>query len=294
MYFCMQTSFAFAYTITQQAQTVIMSPTFFILLCVFLQKCLSDCIKTYLLVPDSLYHITKYASRGKRVIGGKSFLFLEWRNVCFICGLLILKITLKTVFGKTVAHALIFKRCDFSIKWRWKMKCGGGCILPHDADQYFIWRKQLRQTVRHGQGIMAATGQYQVSHQCSSLQDPISVKHGLSGLTRHFCYGCRSDLWVVGSARTALCECRICVLEIRQIDINVALKQPQCLNGFISAGVPDNGDMQPMFDVIQDTENLRYKHGCCHQLQIMYARICQTQKNIPKRVVVHLRPCGIT
>ena len=201
MYFCMQTSFAFAYTITQQAQTVMMSPTFFIQLCVFfLQKSLSHCIKIYLFDPVSLYHITKYASRGKRVIGGKSFLFLEWRNVCFICGLLILKITLKTVFGKTVAHALIFKRCDFSIKWRWKMKCGGGCILPHDADQYFIWRKQLRQTVRHGQGIVAATGQYQVSHQCSSLQDPISVKHGLSGLTRHFCYGCRSYFRVVGSS----------------------------------------------------------------------------------------------
>ena len=38
MYFCMQTSFAFAYTITQQVQTVMMSPTFFIQLCVFLQK----------------------------------------------------------------------------------------------------------------------------------------------------------------------------------------------------------------------------------------------------------------
>lgn len=35
MYFCMQTSFAFAYTITQQVQTVMMSPTFFIQLCFF-------------------------------------------------------------------------------------------------------------------------------------------------------------------------------------------------------------------------------------------------------------------
>lgn len=119
MYFCMQTSFVFAYTITQQVQTVMMLPTlFYTTVCFSCKKSLSHCIKIYLFDPVSLYHITKYASRGKRVIGGKSFLFLEWRNVCFICGLLILKITLKTVFGKTVAHALIFKRCDFSIKWR--------------------------------------------------------------------------------------------------------------------------------------------------------------------------------
>lgn len=183
----MQTSFVFAYTITQQVQTVRF--TYFVLyycVCFSCKKSLSHCIKIYLFDPVSLYHITKYASRGKRVIGGKSFLFLEWRNVSFICGLLFLKITLKTVFGKTVADALVFKRCDFSIERRREMKRGGGCILPHDADQYFIWRKQLRQTVRHGQGIVAATGQYQVSHQCSSLQDPISVKHGLSGLMSPF------------------------------------------------------------------------------------------------------------
>ena len=39
MYFCMQTSFAFAYTITQQVQTVRCYLFCFILLCVFfLQK----------------------------------------------------------------------------------------------------------------------------------------------------------------------------------------------------------------------------------------------------------------
>ena len=107
----------------------------------------------------------------------------------------------------------------------------------------------------------------------------------------HFKKRLPGPLRVIRRLGKACCLFRIPELEIRHIDINNTIQQPQCIHTIVTAGVVNNGNQKPIVNGMrQGSQNLGHNVGRGHEIDIMAALFLEVYHHCSELLVSHFDP----
>ena len=134
-----------------------------------------------------------------------------------------------------------------------------GDILPHEADGRAGW-KIIADPGQEAEGFAGEAGKNQMADERTAEHDAIRGVLRGSGLAAHFGDSPGGYFEIVRRASAELSGTGGPMLEIRQVDVDHAVEEAEGFDGFITGGVPDEGERGT--PEVQRLQDLRDEGRC--------------------------------
>ena len=139
-----------------------------------------------------------------------------------------------------VPDTVILAGGDTAVKPRDRNVVAGN-ILPHEADRC-AGGEIVADPGQETEGFAGEAGKNQVPDQCAPKHDTVRGILRRAGLAAHLRDSRCGFFEIIRGAGAQTACARGIVLEIRQVDIDGAVEEPDGVNRFITGSVPDDGE----------------------------------------------------